>query len=129
MKCVSESKHYASVTTMDKFQVETVVGFTVRTAYLEEDWHTLAGMIRYPIIIKGTELNDADAFLEYMTDKTISESARDAMLEEDFLDMVVNEQGILMGGGAILLGDPNFGAKVEPELEIIAMNGIIDSSK
>ena len=55
---------------MDKFQVETVVGFTVRTAYLEEDWHTLAGMIRYPIIIKGTELNDADAFLEYMTDKS-----------------------------------------------------------
>lgn len=55
MKYVSEPKHYASVTTMDKFQVETVVGFTVRTAYLEEDWHTLAGMIRYPIIIKGTE--------------------------------------------------------------------------
>ena len=63
MKYGSDPEHYASVTAMDKFQVETVVGFNVRTAYLDQNWYALADMIRYPITINGTELADADAFL------------------------------------------------------------------
>ena len=126
MKYVSDPDHYASVTAMDKFQVETVVGFNVRTAYLDQNWYALADMIRYPITINNTELADADAFLGYMIDKTVSESDREAMLEEDFLDMFVNYQGIMMGGGEIWLSDPNYGTDAEPTLEIIAINGIVE---
>ena len=126
MKVVSDPDHYAPVTAMDKFQVETVVGFNVRTWYLSENWYAMADMIRYPIEINGTELPDADAFLGYMIDKTISESDRDAMMEEDFLDMFVNGQGICMGSGQIWLSDPNYMTDAEPTLQIIAINGIVD---
>ena len=126
MKYVSDPDRYASVTAMDKAQVETVVGFNVRTWYLSENWYAMASMIRYPITINGTELADDDAFLGYMIDKTIGESDREAMLEEDFLDMFVNYQGIMMGDGEIWLSDPNFGTDEEPTLEIIAINGIVE---
>ena len=126
MKYVSDPDHYAPVTAMDKFQVETVVAFNVRTAYLEQNWYALADMIRYPITINGTELVDADAFLGYMMDKTVAESDRDAMLEEDYLDMFVNGQGICMGSGQIWLNDPNYMTDEEPTLQIIAISGIVD---
>lgn len=126
MKYVSDADHYASVTAMDKAQVETVVGFNVRTWYLSENWYAMADMIRYPITINGTELADADAFLGYMIDKTVSESDREAMLEEDFLDMDVDADGIKMGDGEIWLSDPNLGTDAEPVLEIVAINGIVD---
>ena len=126
MKYVSDPDHYASVTAMDKAKVETVVGFNVRTYYLSENWYAMADMIRYPITINGTVLEDADAFLGYMIDKTIKESDREAMLDEDFLDMFVNFQGIMMGDGEIWLSDPNFGTDAEPVLEIIAINGIVN---
>ena len=126
MKTVTDPDRYAAVTAMDKRQVETVVGFNVRTAYLSENWYAMAAMIRYPITINGAELADADAFLGYMIDKTVSESDRNAMLEEDFLDMFVNYQGIMMGNGEIWLSDPNYGTDAEPVLEIIAINGIVD---
>lgn len=125
MKAVTDPDHYASVTAMDKFQVETVVGFNARTCYLSENWYAMADMIRYPITINGTELADADAFLGFMIDKTVSESDRQAMLEEDFLDMFVNGEGIMMGDGEIWLSDPNYGTDEEPRLEIIAINGIV----
>ncbi len=126
MKYVSDPEHYAPVTAMDKFQVETVVGFNVRSCYLSENWYAMADMIRYPITINGVELADADAFLGYMTDKTISESDRDAMLEEDLLDMFVNGQGICMGSGQVWLSDPNYMTGEEPVLEIIAISGIAE---
>ena len=128
MKTVTDPKHYASVTALDKFQVETVVGFNVRTDYLSENWYALADMIRYPITINDTVLNDADAFLGYMVDKTVSESAREAMLEEDTLDMTVDGEEICMGDGAIRLSDPNNKTNGEPKLEIIAIGGIVNRS-
>lgn len=128
MKTVTDPKHYASVTALDKFQVETVVGFNVRTDYLSENWYALADMIRYPITINDTVLNDADAFLGYMVDKTVSESAREAMLEEDTLDMTVDGEEICMGDGAIRLSDPNNKTDGEPKLEIIAIGGIVSRS-
>ena len=126
MKYGSDPEHYASVTAMDKFQVEMVAGFNVRTAYLDQNWYALADMIHYPITINGTELADVDAFLGYMIDKTVSESDHEAMMEEDLLDMSVNDQGICMGSGQIWLNDPNFGTEAEPKLEIIAINGIVN---
>ena len=126
MKYVSDPEHYAPVTAMDKFQVETVVGFNVRTYYLSENWYAMADMIRYPITINGTELTDADAFLGYMIDKTVSESDRDAMMEEDLLDMFINGQGICMGSGQIWLNDPNYMTDKEPVLQIIAISGIVN---
>lgn len=125
MKTVTDPDHYASVTAMDKREVETVVGFNVRTAYLSENWYAMAEMIRYPITINGTELADADAFIGYMIDKTVAESDRQAMLNEDFLDMFVNDQGIMMGDGEIWLNDPNYMTDQEPMLQIIAINGIV----
>ena len=126
MKYVSDPEHYAPVTAMDKFHVETVVGFNVRTYYLSENWYAMADMIRYPITINGTELTDADAFLGYMIDKTVSESDRDTMMEEDLLDMFVNGQGICMGSGQIWLNDPNYMTDKEPVLQIIAISGIVN---
>ena len=126
MKTVSDPDHYAPVTAMDKFQIETVVAFNVRTAYLSENWYALADMIRYPITINGVELADADAFLGYMIDKTVHESDRQAMLEENLLDMFVNGQGICMGSGQIWLNDPNYMTDNEPVLEVIAISGIVD---
>ena len=126
MLFVSDPDHYAAVTAMDKFTVETVVGFNMRTWYLSENWYAMADMIRYPITINGTKLADADAFLGYMVDKTVSESDREAMMQEDFLDMFVNGQGIMMGDGEVWLSDPNYGTDAEPVLEIIALNGIVD---
>ena len=125
MKYAGEADHYAPVTAMDKAQVETVVGFNVRTWYLSENWYAMADMIRYPITINDTELADADAFLDYMKDKTIAESDRQAMLEEDCLDMFVNGQVICMGSGQIWLND-YYMTDVEPTLQIIAVSGIVD---
>ena len=126
MKFVSDPEHYAAVTAMDKAQVETVVGFNVRTYYLSENWYAMAELIRYPISINGEELADADAFLGYMIDKTVSESDRDAMMAEDFLDMFVNYQGICMGDGQVWLSDPGLGTDAEPQLQVIAINGIVE---
>lgn len=125
MKTVTDPDHYAGVTAMDKYEVETVVGFNVRTAYLSENWYALADMIRYPITINDTELADSDAFLGYMMDKTIDESDKQEMYDEDFLDMFVNYQGICMGSGQVWLNDPNYMTEEEPVLQIIAISGIV----
>lgn len=126
MYSVTDPDHYTGVTAMDKFKVETEVGFAVRTAYLDENWCAMADMIRYPIAINGTELADADAFLDYMKDKTVHESDRQAMMDEDCLDMFVNGQGICMGSGQVWLNDPNYMTDAEPQLQIIAISGIVD---
>ena len=126
MKSVTDPNWYSSVTAMDKFKVETEICFAVRTAYLEENWYTLADMIRYPITINGTALADPDAFLEYMKDKTVHESDRQAMMDEDVLDMFANGQGICMGSGQVWLNDPNYMTDKEAQLQIIAISGIVD---
>jgi len=122
---VSAPDHYAAVTSMDKAEIEPVIGFNARKAYLSQDWFALADMVRYPITINGTELADSEAFLGYMMDKTVDESDRNAMNEEDLLDMFVNGQGICMGTGQIWFSDPNYMTDGEPKLEIIAISGIV----
>ena len=65
-------------------------------------------------------------YLEYMEDKTVHESDRQAMMGEDLLDMFVNGQGICMGSGQVWLNDPNYMTDQEPELQIIAISGIVE---
>ena len=125
MKKVTDPDHYNGVTAMDKFLIETEVAFAVRTAYLREDWNTLADMIWYPITINEKELKDKDAFLDFMKDKTVAESDWQAMDEEDLLDMFVNGQGLCMGSGQVWMNDPNYMTDKEPTLQIIAISGII----
>lgn len=125
MKTVTDPDHYEGVTAMDKAKIETVVAFNVRRAYLGENWPELADMIDYPIVINDTTLEDSDAFIGYMLDKTIDESDRQAMDEESTLDMFANGQGICMGSGQVWLNDPNYMTDKEPELKIIAISGIV----
>ena len=125
MKTVTDPDHYNGVTAMDKFLIETEVAFAARTAYLREDWNTLADMIWYPITINEKELKDKEAFLDFMKDKTVAESDWQAMDEEDLLDMFVNGQGLCMGSGQIWMNDPNYATDKEPTLQIIAISGII----
>ena len=129
MKTVTDPDHYASVTAMDKAEIETVIAFNARAAYLGENWNVLADMVRYPITINGTELADKDAFLGFMMGATLAEGDRKAMNDEDTLDMFVNGEGICMGDGEIWLSDPNYMTDKEPKLEIIAINGIVNSIK
>lgn len=125
MKTVTDPDHYEGVTAMDKAKIETVVAFNVRRAYLGENWPELADMIDYPIVINDTTLEDSDAFIGYMLDKTIDESDRQAMDEETTLDMFANGQGICMGSGQVWLNDPNYMTDKAPELKIIAISGIV----
>ena len=48
------------------------------------------------------------------------------MMDEDCLDMFVNGQGICMGSGQVWLNDPNYMTDQEPELQIIAISGIVE---
>ena len=126
MRFVSDPGHYAAVTAMDKAEIETVAAFNLRGLYLSENWFAMSEYVRYPITINGAELDDADAFIGYMTDKTVSESDREAMLNETLFDMFVNDQGIMLGSGQLWLSDPNLGTGEAPRLEIIAINGIVE---
>ena len=129
MKTVTDPDHYALATAMDKAKVETVIGYAVRAAYLGEDWYALADMINYPIVINGDFLLDSQAFIDYMQDKTVSDSDRQAMNDENLLDMFTNGQGICMGSGQVWLYDPNYMTDQEPALQIFALNGIVPAGK
>ena len=117
--------YYKGVSAMDKNQLEQLAA-SIRLAYLEEDWDTLSRQIRYPVTILGTELTDADAFLRFMADKTVTDGDREAMAEESCRDMFFNGQGLCLAGGQIWLLDPSYMTDNEPRLEIIAISGITE---
>ena len=118
-----DEDHYSFVTAMNATTVEDVCTY-VKQVYLDEDWKSIAGMIKYPITINNKTLNNADEFRTYMDGKKIHDSDRKAMEEENVKDMFVNGQGICMGSGQIWLNDPNYMTDEEPTLQIIAINGI-----
>ena len=118
-------EYYKAVTVMEKTEVESICA-AARDAYLNEDWDALKDMIRYPITINKTELKDADAFIEYMKDKTVHESDKTAIANESCHDMFFNGQGICLGDGEVWIIDPNYMTDEEPRLEIIGINGIVD---
>ncbi len=121
----SASDYYSAVTAMEKDAVEEFAAF-VRDAYLNENWEAVKDLIRYPITIVGTELTDAEAFLRYMSDKTVDESDRHVMEDEICREMFFNGQGLCMGSGQVWILDPNYMTDEEPQLQIIALSGIVN---
>ena len=119
-----DADHYQSVTAMDKAEVEAFAA-SVRHAYLNQDWETIASLIRYPITMyPDVEIADAPEFLSYMKGKTVSAGDIAQMEEETCEDMFVNGEGICMGSGQIWLLDENYMESGEPRLQINAVSGI-----
>ena len=118
--------YYASVTAMEKSEVESLTA-TVREAYLAEDWATIAGLIRYPIsMYPDVKVGSGEEFLAYMNGKTVHESDRAAMEAESCRDMFFNGQGICLGDGEIWMNDIHYMTDETPELEIVAVSGIVE---
>ena len=122
----SDPNYYASVTALSRDQVESFAS-SARKAYLDHDWSSLSGMVRYPITILGTQLNDAAAFVNFLSDKTIAAEDARNMEGETCHDMFVNGQGICMGGGEIWMDDRNYMTGSAPELRVKAVSGIVES--
>lgn len=120
---------YSGVTTLDAPKVEAFAAW-VRQLYLDADWDAMAQLIDYPITLyPDVEIKDGDAFTAFMADKVIDESDIEAMTAENCVGMMSNDQGICMGNGEIWLRDVAFdgvGQTGEPDLRIVALNGISD---
>ena len=120
-----DPEYYSGLSAMDKAALEEIA-WQARTAVLEGDWAAVSGMIRYPIVINGTELADAEAFLRFMSDKTLHESDREALEQENCRDMFYNGQGLCLGDGEVWMIDPGYMTDEEPQLLIFAFNGIVE---
>ena len=121
----AEEDYYKPVTAMNRDAVESFCA-QMRSAYLDEDWESLADFARWPIMVDGTEVKDAEAFAAYMQGRTVSESDRAELEKETCRDMFFNGAGICLGAGEIWLTDPNYMTDAQPELAIIALNGIVE---
>ena len=117
--------YYSGVTAMEKNEVEEFC-YTLRNAYLEEDWAALAEHVRYPISVNGKELKTQEEFLSYMQGKHVHESDRKPMEEEYCYNMFFNGQGICLGAGEMWILDPNYMTDETPVLQIIALSGITE---
>ena len=123
---VEDPGYYASVTAMEKSEVESLAA-AVREAYLAEDWATIAGLIRYPIsMYPDVKVNDAEDFLSYMNGKTVHESDRAAMEAESCRNMFFNGQGICLADGEIWMNDVHYMTDEPPALEIVAVSGVVE---
>ena len=120
---------YSGVTTLEAAEVEAFAAW-VRQLYLNGDWDAIAQMISYPITMyRNVAIDDAEAFVSFMADKTMSESDIEAMSAENCVGMMSNGEGICMGSGQIWLRDIAFdgvGQVGEPDLRIIAVSGLAD---
>ena len=120
---------YSGVTTMDAAGVEAFAA-QARLLYLNEDWDAIAQLIEYPITMApDVEIADADAFVAFMADKAVSESDIEAMTAEPCVGMFCNYEGICLGNGELWLRDIAFDGVEqvgEPELRIVAVNGLAD---
>jgi hypothetical protein len=110
---------------MEKNAVEEFC-YTLRNAYLEEDWAALAEHVRYPISVNGKELKTQEEFLSYMQGKHVHESDRKPMEEEYCYNMFFNGQGICLGAGEMWILDPSYMTDETPVLQIIALSGITE---
>ncbi len=120
---VDDADYYSGVTALSKDKVESFAA-EARKAYLDGDWATLAGMIRYPITIDKKELKDANAFTSFMETAKVAEGDRKALEAETCRDMFFNGQGLMLGDGQIWINDLNYMTDDAPLLKIIALNGI-----
>ena len=117
---------YSGVTTLSAAAVEAFAA-RVRQLYLDGDWDDMARLISYPVTMyPDTGINDEEAFVAFMADKTISESDMEAMTEEHCVGMMSNGEGICMGSGQIWIRDIAFDGVEqidEPSLRVIALSG------
>ena len=114
---------YSGVTAMNAADVELFAGM-VRDAYINADWETIADHARFPIMVDGTEIADADALLALLNGKTASDADQEAMVKESCHNMFFNGQGICLGDGEIWIIDPGYMTDAEPELVVITINGV-----
>lgn len=125
-----DADYYSFVTAMGKSEVEALAA-KIRKAYLDGDWAAISTMIRYPITMyPDVEIRDEAAFLSYMDGKKADESAIEAMEQETCTDMFFNgDDGICLGSGQVWLYDMHYMEDAEPLLQIIALNGIVETSQ
>lgn len=120
---------YSGVTTLDAAAVEAFAA-QVRLLYLDEDWDAMAQLIDYPIVLDpDVVINDANAFLAFMANKSVDASDIEAMTAENCVGMMSNGQGICMGSGEIWLRDIGFDGVeqiAEPELRVVALYGLAE---
>lgn len=114
---------YSGVTAMSAADVELFAGM-IRDAYINADWATIAEHVRYPITVDGTELADAAALTAFLSERTVTDAAQEAMVKESCHNMFFNGQGICLGDGEIWILDPNYMTEAEPELQVIAISGV-----
>ena len=117
---------YSFVTTLSAQEVEAFA-LQARQAYLEQDWETLSGMIRYPVTLyPDVKVNDTEEFFDYVNGKSFAKEDLANMEEETCKNMFANGQGICMGAGEIWFLDVHFDGIEQtdtPLLKIIALNG------
>lgn len=118
-----DADFYNSVTTLSKDEVEAFA-LLVKEAYLAEDWDAIGNLIAYPITMyPEEEITDKQAFLDYMSDKTLTEADAQKMQEETCTNMFMNGEGICMGSGQIWIRDVNFMNADFGKLAVIAISG------
>ena len=122
---VEDDGYYSAFTAMPKADLEAYAA-AMKQAYLDHDWVTIAANIRYPInMYPDVTVNNADEFLAYMEGKTAHVSDMEALSEETCRDMFYNGQGLCLGAGEIWMLDFNYMEDAEPDIAIIAVNGIV----
>lgn len=118
-----DSGYYVVCTNIDKRTVEEFAA-NVKTTYLQEDWSGLSNMITYPITMyPDVTVNNADEFLSYMENKTVSSDDRTELEKETCVNLFANSTGICLGSGQVWIGeDFNNPGK----LGIIGINGVVE---
>lgn len=114
---------YRKITTMEKPDVEEFA-YNVREAYLNEEWGSIKNLIMYPIRINGTEISDADEFVEYMEGKTLSKEGRRHMENETCHDINTSKFCLNLGEDDIWIADVNVGSLKHPQLKVTRISGI-----
>lgn len=118
-----EAGYYVVCTNIDKKTVEEFAA-SVKETYLQEDWAGLSKMVTYPITMyPDVTVNNADEFLSYMENKTISSEDKSVIEDENCINLFANSTGICLGSGQIWIGEDFYNPG---KLGIIGINGVTD---
>ena len=118
-----DSGYYVVCTNIDKRTVEEFAA-NVKTTYLQEDWSGLSNMITYPITMyPDVTVNNADEFLSYMENKTVSSDDRTELEKETCVNLFANSTGICLGSGQVWIGEDFYNPG---KLGIIGINGVVE---
>jgi len=98
--------HYAAATQLTVEEVETFAKI-VRSNILTENWTALGDKIQYPIIIKGSEIDNAQEFVARMEELRLGSQVREALEQETCTAMPCTADGIWMGEGMVRIREGN----------------------